>query len=331
MSEKEKQEVFRERTDSVDHPLKEKTKRKRRNSSDKSSDNMECTDQMSQVLDELKRIRQDIDELKTTRSDPKVMQETSELRTEIAKIKDLVRDVKDCLESVEVKFGILEKRLDKQEKTSEKLDKRIDNVYTRLDAQSKEVHNLREDLRKTKDRVIDTESVVEKSTDSIKQSQTSLKKINEKTIDLSARGRRLNIIFHGIKESSDENSDTCKQKVKDFIKEKCNISENVHVEVAHRLGARKQDGSAATKPRPMIAKFSDRGVRDSVMRTKKDLPEGFGMTQDFPYEIRMGRRQLIPKMLQAIEQKKEAWIAYPCRLFIDGREVERIEPSSLSR
>ena len=80
----------------------------------------------------------------------------------------------------------------------------------------------------------------------------------------------------------------------------------------------------------MAAKFADRGVRDTVMRTKKDLPEGFGMTNDFPPEIRAGRSVLIPKMIKAKQEKKEAYIVYPCRLFIDGREVERIDPASYS-
>ena len=124
----------------------------------------------------------------------------------------MIRDVKDCLQLVEAKFEKLEKRIDKQEITSEKLDKRINNVYTRLDGQSKEIHFLKEELRKTKDRVIDTECVVEKSTDSIKQSQNVLKKVHEKAIYNNARGRRCNIIFHCITESADKNNDICNEK-----------------------------------------------------------------------------------------------------------------------
>ena len=322
----EKDAVFRERAASVDHPLKEK-KRQRRNSSD-----MEERSQIEQVLDELKQLRKEFDELKVSKTEPKAVNDICEMRADIVHVKDLIRDVKTILESVEVKFDKYEKRLEKQEKHSEKQDKRIDNVYSRLDAQSKEIHSLREELRKTKDRVIDTECVVEKTTDSIKESQNKLRKVDEKAIDLSARGRRLNAIFHGIPESAGETKETCKQKVKDFIKEKCNIPEKIDIEVAHRLGAKKPPniGSAAAKPRPMIAKFYERDTKDIVMRTKNDLPEGYGMTHDFPREIRLGRSRLIPKMIQAKKDKKEAWIAYPCRLFIDGHEVERIDPASLS-
>ena len=227
----------------------------------------------------------------------------------------LIKDLKDCLKSVDLNF-------DKQEK-------RVDEAFRRLEGQSKEIFSLREELRKVKDRVIDTECVVEKTTDSIKQTQTKQQQIKEKTIDQEARGRRQNVIFHGIKESADENSDKCKQKVKDFIKEKCKLPDNVVIDVAHRLGPKKRDsvGASASKPRPMIAKFVSRCDRDTVMRTKNDLPQECGITPDFPREIRSARRVLIPKMIKAREEGHEAYIVYPCKLFIDGKEVERINPA----
>ena len=212
----------------------------------------------------------------------------------------------------------------------EKQDKRIDNAYKRLEAQGKEIFSLREELQKTKDRVVDTESVVEKSTDAFKKTQSQLKEVKESTIDLGARTRRSNLIFHGIRETPDETNDICKKKVKDFIKEKCKLSGNFEIEVAHRLGRSRQnnDGSEPEKPRPMIAKFLNRGDRDDVKRTKIDLPKEYGITDDFPREIRWGRSKLIPKMLQAKEDGHKSWIAYPCRLFIDNVEVERIDPAS---
>ena len=206
-------------------------------------------------------------------------------------------------------------------------DKRIDQLEKRVEAQSKEIHSLREKLQKTEDRVVDTEHVVEKSTNSIKKTQNKLKEVDEKVIDQGARSRRENIIFHGITEGPNEDSETCKKKVYAFIKEKCKLPDNMVIDVAHRLGAPRRD--AADKPRPMIAKFLNRGDRDTVMRTKNDLPKEFGITADFPREIRIGRSKLIPRMIQAKNDGHRAFIAYPCRLFIDGKEVERIDPASV--
>ena len=100
----------------------------------------------------------------------------------------------------------------------------------------------------------------------------------------------------------------------------------------HRLGFPKKDTGSLTvsKPRPMIAKFLNRGVRDTAKKTKYSLPKEFGITEDFPREIRIGRSKLIPRMIQAKKDGHAAWIAYPCRLFIDHREVDRIDPASIN-
>ena len=264
-------------------------------------------------------LRKDIDEMKIQIADNNSLQE---IKGDIKNISNSIKDVKDCFKSLEAKFNIQEKKIEKQ-------DKRIDQAFQRLEAQNKELHSLREELRKTKDRVVDTECEVGKSCDSLKLTQTKLKQIDGKVIDHSARSRRNNLIFHGISESQDEN---CLQKVKDFINDKCKLTDNFVIEVAHRLGSKKTGniGSASNKPRPVIAKFLNRGDRDAVMRTKSQLPAGVGMTNDFPLEIRLGRQKLFPRMLKEKEAGKQAFIVYPCRLIVEGEEVMKIDPSTIS-
>ena len=305
---KEKDNVFRERTDSFS------SKRKKIDSSGDSEDT-------NSVLEELKLIRKDLDLLKKKNEEKSNSDATDicGIRAEIKNVLSLITDVKDCLKSVDYK-------IDKQEK-------RMDHLEKRLDAQNKEIHSLREKLQKTEDRVVDTEHVVEKSSTKIKDTQDRIKKVDEKAIDLGARSRRNNLIFHGIAESPNEDSETCKKKVYIFNKEKCELPDDIIIEVAHRLGAirRSEVGSEAGKPRPMIAKFLNRGDRDTVKRTKKDLPKdsGFGITEDFPKEIRLGRSKLIPKMIKAKNEGHQSYISYPCRLIIDGKEVERIDPAAV--
>ena len=301
----EKDSAFRERTESF-------TKRKKIDSSGEA-------EETSTVLEEIKHIRKDIEQLKKMYEEKdKDASEISEMRSEIKNILNLMTEMKDCLKSCDVKF-------DKQEK-------RIDDLEKRIDSQSKEIHSLREKLQKTEDRVVDTEHVVERSTNSIKLTQNKLREVDAKAIDQGARSRRENIIFHGITESSDEDNDACKRKVIAFIKEKCKLPDNMGIDVAHRLGAVRRDavGSEASKPRPMIAKFLSRGDRDTVMRTKNDLPKEFGITPDFPRELRIARGKLIPKMIKLKDEGHKAYIAYPCRLIVDGKEVERIDPASLN-
>ena len=102
-------------------------------------------------------------------------------------------------------------------------------------------------------------------------------------------------------------------------------------EAAHPLGRSKSGniGSATNKPRPVIAKFLNRADKDAVMRLKRELPEEVGMTHDFPLEIRLARKQLIPRMIKERDAGKKAVIVYPCRLIVDGKEVMTIDPSSV--
>ena len=153
-----------------------------------------------------------------------------------------------------------------------------------------------------------------------------MKQIDGRVIDQGARGRRNNVLFHGITETDGEN---CEQKVKDFIKKYCKLSNTFVFEACHRLG-RNKTGNIGTATRPVIAKFLNRADKELVMRTKKDLPDEVGMTQDFPLEIRLARKQLIPRMLQEKEAGKKAVIVYPCRLIVDGKEVMNIDPTSIT-
>ena len=279
-------------------------KRQRINSDEEKSS---TNDVSSDVLNKLSKMDSDLSELKTG------MQDITGLRHDLQKVFSCIEEVKSSLKSVDDRF-------DKQEKKLELMSKK-------MEAQSKEIENLRGSLRTTQDKVYDTEVVVQSSKDKLVEASSKIVKLDEKAIDLGARGRRNNLIFHGISESVDEN---CLAKVRDFIKKKCKIDNDVVLEVAHRIGGKKTNviGTNANKPRPMIARFLNRGERDMIKRTKKDLPKEFGLTDDFPYEIRMGRRELIPLLLEAKKDHKEAYITYPCKLYIEGKLVRNIDPAN---
>ena len=136
------------------------------------------------------------------------------------------------------------------------------------------------------------------------------------------------MIFHGISEEGDH--ENCLANVKDFIKVKCKVQDDVVIEVAHRLGALKATniGTRGNKPRSMLARFLNKGDRNMIKKTKRNLPKdaGIGITEDFPYEIRMGRNELIPLLIQAKMDDKKAWLAYPCRLFIDRKLFKELDP-----
>ena len=266
-------------------------------------------------LSELKGMKSDMEEILTALDTPL---EVNGIRTDLQKMFEFVEGVRSSLIN-------MEERLLQQEK-------KIEGMNTKIEAQSNLIDNLRGDLHKTQATVVDAESHVQWSKAEIVKAHKKIQKLDDKTIDLCARGRRSNLIFHGISEEGDQ--ENCMAKVKDFIKVKCKVQDDVVIEVAHRLGAKKATniGTRGNKPRPMLARFLNKGDRNMIKKTKRDLPKdaGIGITEDFPYEIRMGRNELIPLMIQAKMDGKEAWIAYPCRLFIDRKLFKELDPKDFA-
>ena len=70
---------------------------------------------------------------------------------------------------------------------------------------------------------------------------------------------RDNLIFKGIQDEYDQRKDT-EGKVKEFIKAKLGVEEEVNFHVVHRLKPR-QDGG----PRGIVAKFERRNDRNKIL------------------------------------------------------------------
>jgi len=240
------------------------------------------------------------------------------IRQDVSELKQMnidFRKLLECVEEVKVNLKIHEERLTKQ-------DKRLDSMFKKIEAQSIDIASMREEMVKTKDRVVDTESVVTETRANLEKREDRVKKLEEKTIDQEARGRRNNLLFHGIPEKADED---CMKLSHEFIREQCKLGYPVQLERAHRIGRKKDDG----KSRPVIAKFLDFTQRQAVSKARKGLKRGLGISEDLPFEVREGRRQLGPELVKARDENKKAWIIYPCRLFIDGEEVRTINPATI--
>ncbi|XP_052820016.1 uncharacterized protein LOC128245831 [Mya arenaria] len=82
---------------------------------------------------------------------------------------------------------------------------------------------------------------------------------------------------------------------------------------AHRIGPYQGD-----KTRPIVAKFSDFPDREKVRRAAKELKgTQYGISEQFPKQVVEQRRKLVPIMLQARKDGKEAFIKVD-KLFINN-------------
>jgi len=110
----------------------------------------------------------------------------------------------------------------------------------------------------------------------------------------------------------------CEEKIKEFIVDKLSIPDDITFDRVHRIGS-----SAATKPRPIVAKFHYHKQREQVRQkayadrdTLKPLDLGVGA--QFPKEIREARKLLYPVMKRE-ERKGNTVRLAGDKLYINNR------------
>lgn len=142
-------------------------------------------------------------------------------------------------------------------------------------------------------------------------------KINEtkKKVDNIEREMKMrNIIIQGLEEG-EENINNLETKVINFIKEKlyCDININ-QIDYIKRIG-KPNEG----KIRPILVAFLAFRIRNIILKNKKKIkgtPQY--VTEDFPKEVMITRKKLIPELIKAREQGKFAIIKYD-KLIIKGK------------
>ena len=137
-----------------------------------------------------------------------------------------------------------------------------------------------------------------------------VRQLEQKLLSNEAQSRRNNLIFYNIPESDGmETWSQCENKVKDILVDHLEITKEVEIERAHRLGQKNRHGNS--KPRPIIIKclrFKDK--QEILQNTKKLEGTNYGVSEDFIESVREKRQKLRPHMLHARQQGKRAFLNY---------------------
>ena len=89
----------------------------------------------------------------------------------------------------------------------------------------------------------------------------------------------------------------------------------LHFDRVHRFGSR----TNIMIYRRIVAKFTFYKQREIVRKLRKNLENtDYYISEQFPKEISQKRKALVPKLLKARREGKEAWISYD-KLYVDGR------------
>ena len=199
-------------------------------------------------------------------------------------------------------------------------------VRAEISVVEKQVESLHDMMSKNERSVVDVNEKLLKQAsltadicDDICSFNNLIERMGEKLIDQESRGRRSNLLFHGIPE---EFGEACKEKICQLIIEHCKIPMTLNqIQRAHRIG-----GEKVGKIRPLIVLFVNWSDKEAVREKRKSLPEGIYCTNDVPYEVRQAKKSLQPDVAAAHARGDRCHVAFPARLIVNGREVKRVTP-----
>ncbi len=245
----------------------------------------------------------------------KLVNLTSVLEGLVTEIRDISTTVKEIKNTVDKHDNLLSKLNTAVESNANAIRK----VTSRLDKSNDDVKSMFSELQSCKDH--------------IKNLEHQMSDLNSQRIELEARSRRNNLIFHGIEESKEENTLTVLQK---FMEKelKMSNSKELLIQRVHRLGKSADNsniGSRSKKHRPIIASFVDFRQREHVRQQRFNLSSRYGVSEDLPYEIRQARAVLEPELKELKQQKKRATIVYPAKLLVEGKVVREVKPGTVPR
>ena len=214
------------------------------------------------------------------------------------------------------------------------MDKRLNGLeelkvqVTAFDKDLKKLWTLVEDKNKITE---NRSSAVEDKVDTCEVSQDKLygkvvslesekQSLKDEIVYLQAQSMRNNLVFSNITETENETNEEAVEKLKVFVTEKMKVAKDIAdklvFERVHRMGVKRQGVN-----RSIVAKFHNFKERELVRKQGKALESSrLYVNKQFSKEVVDKRRRLLPKLKEARQQGKSAWLSYDT-LYVDGRVV----------
>ncbi|MCG8045177.1 MAG: hypothetical protein JAY66_05770 [Candidatus Thiodiazotropha taylori] len=184
-----------------------------------------------------------------------------------------------------------------------------------LEQSNRSIENIAQGVSVTKQQI----EQVQMRTDYHEQ---CLKVLAYKSIDIEARSRRNNLIFHGLAESANED---CYELLKDFLwNEMCLDIDDYYIDRIHRLGSLYRAKQRSPDPRrPIIVAFGMYKYTQTILEAAYMLRgTKYSVSRDFPQEIVKARKNLMPlyKQQRLIRGNKVS-LEYPAKVVVNGKTV----------
>ena len=218
----------------------------------------------------------------------------------VEKVETGLDEVKGRVSQIEDSCSFINKQYEDHKKNT-------DSVVSKVQAVKKDVQKAIENHKELKEEV----GRISKGT-----AHTS-KKSNYKFLDMEARSRRQNLLFHGMHE---ERGEDCYRKISAFIHDELGVGDGqISINRAHRIGPSRDD-----KIRPIIASFVNDQQKEDVLARSKQRERGAKvyLTRDYPRAISEARKDLSQKLMDVRKNGRRGHIAFPAKLVVEGKVVD---------
>ena len=200
------------------------------------------------------------------------------------------------------------------------VNKRIDNLITTVSDLKASLEFTQKDLQELIPSV-EKVSIIEQE---ISNTKSYVNQQKDKAEYLENQSRRNIIRVDGIPEVHGETWDTTESLVKEVLKDKLQMSDEIFIERAHRVGRKvsSQDSNSytSTRPRTIVSRLNHWKQKESILKNARKLkPRGIFFNEDLAFETLQKRRAQVS---QLIEAKRSGRIAY----FILDKLIIRDKP-----
>ena len=208
-----------------------------------------------------------------------------------------------------------------QEKIKEIVKLGLTTTNERLDKISKEVADLTESIEFTQEEVKDNKediSQVQTNQQHIEDDMLNPDYVMEKLIELEDRSRCNNLRINGISEVSHETWEMCEDSVKDLIKTKLEINDEIEIDHCHRMGKCKDK----KKTRSTVCRFLRFKDKQKILSNAKKLKNtGIFIYEDYCKETMDLQKSLWEEVLEHRQQNKIAYLNYRSVVVRECRDV----------
>ena len=200
------------------------------------------------------------------------------------------------------------------------LNERLNNLSQEIRTNSDSIKQLKDNTRDLEESLTVNQDLVEETLNTIKsQLKVTQNEVSENKAELKEqlriqedRSRRNNIRVDGIEEDENETWENTEDKLRSFLYDELEITNQLYIVRAHRV--RRREGvkfNSNNTPRTIVAKFLDYKEKEEVMRRRYKLKDTtYSVREDFSKETVEIRKKLWEQVKKFREDGKYAVIKY---------------------